>query len=349
MSIDYNTKRKTKLYLDSLVKPQGSLGMLEEIAIKIAGITGKVHNNIDKRVIAIFSSDNGIWDEGVASAPQSVTASQTLNFVKGITAIPVISKANNCDLKVYDVGIKANINHRNIINRVIRRCTSNMLKEDAMSIDEAKKGIEIGIECVKDIKNSGYQILGIGEMGIANTSTSSCVVAALTACNVEEIVGRGGGLTDSQLNHKKEILAKVMKNRKPDRNNPMDVLHKVGGFDIAAMVGACIGAKKYNIPIVIDGFISMAAALIAYKIDNETKEYMFASHNSTEKGYNLALDEIGLKPMLNLNMRLGEGSGCPIAINIINTALQVVNNMATFEKANIDISDYQNMWDGVEE
>ncbi len=349
MGIDYNAKKEAKLRLDSLVKPQGSLGLLEDIAIKIAGITGKVYNNIDKRIVLIFSSDNGIWEENVASAPQSVTTSQSINFIKGITAIPIIAKANNCDLKVYDVGIKSEINHPKLINKAIRRCTSNMLKQDAMSIDETKKMIDIGIECVKDIKESGYKILGIGEMGIANTSTSTCIISALTGCDVKSITGRGGGLTDSQLEHKKEILTKVIENRKPDKNNPIDVLHKVGGFDIAAMVGACIGAKKYNIPIVIDGFISMAAALVAYKIDNKTKDYMFASHISTEKGYNLALNEIGLKPMLNLNMRLGEGSGCPIAINIINTALEVINNMATFEQANIDINNYKHMWDGVKE
>lgn len=349
MSIDYNAKKEAKLRLDNLVKPQGSLGLLEDIAIKVAGITGKVYNSIDKRVIAIFSSDNGIWDENVASAPQSVTASQSLNFIKGITAIPVIARANNCDLKVYDVGIKTEINHPKLINKAIRRCTSNMLKQDAMTIDEAKKLIDIGIECVKDIKDSGYKILGVGEMGIANTSTAACIISALTECDVKTITGRGGGLTDNQFEHKKEILAQVIKNRKPDKSNPMDILHKVGGFDIAAMTGAYIGAKKYSMPIVIDGFISMAAALLSYKIDNETKEYMFASHISAEKGYNLALNEIGLKPMLNLNMRLGEGSGCPIAINIINTALEIINNMATFEQANIDINNYKNMWDGVKE
>lgn len=349
MGINYTAEILAKQRLDTLVKPQRSLGVLEDIAIKIAGITGRIHNNIDKRVVAIFSSDNGIWEEGVASAPQSVTATQSLNFLRGITGIPVIAKANNCDIKVYNVGIKADIHHPLLIDKVIRKSTSNMLKEDAMSYEEAEKAIRIGIEIVKELKEKSYQIIGIGEMGIGNTSTSSCIVSAFTGCSIEDIVGRGGGLTDKQLAHKKDILKQVLLNRKLNANEPMDVLHKVGGFDIATMTGVCLGAKKYSIPIVIDGFISMSAALTAYKIDKETKSYMFASHNSHEKGYKFAIDEIGLKPMIDLDMRLGEGTGCPIAMNIINTALEVMNHMATFEEADIDIKNYENMWAGVED
>lgn len=347
MSIDYNSKLKAKQRLDKLVKPQGSLGMLEEIAIKMAGITGKIYNDIDKRVVTIFSSDNGIFEEGVASAPQTVTASQTINFLKGLTGVAVISKANNCDIRVYNVGIKEQISYPNLINKVIRNSTSNMLKTDAMTYEEAQKSLQIGIDAVEALKSEGYKIIGVGEMGIANTSTASCIVSILTNNDIELVTGRGGGLSDDQFIHKKQILKQVILNRKPDKTNPIDILSKVGGFDIGAMAGVFLGAKKYNMPVVIDGFISMAAALLSYKIDKETKEFMFASHMSHEKGYKLAIDEIGLKAMLNLDMRLGEGSGCPIAMNIINTSLEVIKNMATFEEANIDIKDYQNMWEGV--
>lgn len=348
MSINCDAKLKAKMRLDRLVKPQGSLGMLEDIAIKMAGITGKVYNSIDKKVVAVFSSDNGICDEGVASAPQSVTASQTLNFLKGITGVAVIAKANRCDLKVYNVGIKTEISHSMIVDRVIRKCTSNMLLEDAMTYDEAIKALNTGIEIAYELKSDGYDIIGAGEMGIGNTSTSSCIVSAITGCSIDEVTGRGGGLTDSQLEHKKSILKQVLDNRKPDSKNPMDILHKVGGFDIAVMAGLYLGAEKYSIPIVIDGFISMTAALVAYKISNTSKEYMFASHISHEAGYNIAVKEIGLNPMLNLDMRLGEGSGCPIAMNIIDTSLAVIKNMATFDETDIDIKNYENMWDGVE-
>lgn len=349
MGIDYDAMNKAKNRQNILVKPQGSLGVLEDISIKLAGITGKVNNHLDKRVVVIFSSDNGICDENVASAPQSVTATQTINFLKGITAIPVIAKANNCDMKVYNVGVKENIYHPSLIDKCIRKGTYNMFYEDAMTRQEAQRALQIGIECVQQCVNEGYKIIGVGEMGIGNTSTSSCIVSALTACSIEEAIGRGGGLTDEQLEHKKKVLNQVMLKRKPDRNDPIDVLHKVGGFDIAAMAGVCLAAKKYNIPVVIDGFISMTAALVAYTIDREVKDYMFASHCSLEKGYNIAMNAIGLKPMLNLNMRLGEGSGCPIAINIINTAAQIINNMATFAQASIDIKDYENMWEGIEQ
>lgn len=347
--VNYNAIKKAKQRLDLLVKPQGSLGMLEDIAIKMSGITGKIYNNIDKRVVTIFSSDNGIWEEGVASAPQTVTATQTINFLKGITAIPVIAKANNCEIKVYDVGVKYNISHPLLINKKIRNGTSNMLKQDAMTYEEAQKSLQIGIAIVNQLKQQNYDIIGIGEMGIANTSTSACIVSALTNCNIDEAIGRGGGLSDKQLDHKRQILKQVMLNRKPDKNNPIEVLNKIGGFDIGAMAGVCLGAEKYKIPVVIDGFISITSALLAYKINPKIKDYLFASHISHEKGYNIALNEIGLKAMLNLDMRLGEGSGCPIAMNIINTALNIMNNMATFEEANIDIRDYENMWVGVDE
>lgn len=348
MGINYKSKNEAQQRLDILVKPQKSLGILEGIAVKMAGITGSIYNNIDKRVVAIFCSDNGIWEEGVASAPQSVTAVQALNFLRGITGVPVIAKANNCDIKVYNMGIKYPIYHQKLIDKTIRRCTSNMLKEDAMSLEEAEKAIAIGINIVEQLKDDGYKIIGIGEMGIANTSTSTCIVSAITKHSIDETTGRGGGLTDEQFEHKKQILKQVIINRKPNTDDIMDILHKLGGFDIATMVGVYLGAKKHSIPVVIDGFISMTAALVAYKIDKDTKHYMFASHISCETGYNFAINEIGLKPMLNLEMRLGEGSGCPIAMNIINTALAVINNMGTFEEGNIDISDYENMWDGVE-
>jgi nicotinate-nucleotide--dimethylbenzimidazole phosphoribosyltransferase len=347
MGIDNEAKLKANERQSILVKPQGSLGVLEEISIKLAGITGNVYNHLDKRVVVIFSSDNGICQENVASAPQSVTAAQTINFLRGITAIPVIAKANGCDIKVYNVGVKENIHHPKLVDKCIRKGTYNMLKKDAMTREEAETAIQIGIDCVAELVSHEYKIIGIGEMGIGNTSTSTCIVSALTSCSIEDAIGRGGGLTDEQLQHKNKVLNQVMINRAPNRKDPMDVLHKVGGFDIAAMVGVCIGAKKYSIPVVIDGFISMVAALVAYKIDKDIKEYMFASHFSLEKGYNIAINEIGLKPMLDLNMRLGEGSGCPIAMNIINTAVEVMNNMATFEEASIDIKDYENLWEGV--
>ncbi|WP_238882209.1 nicotinate-nucleotide--dimethylbenzimidazole phosphoribosyltransferase [Clostridium sp. YIM B02551] len=339
-----NAMIEAKTKLDNLIKPIGSLGELENIAIKFAGITGKVENEINKKAIVIFSSDNGVCEEGVASAPQSVTAMQTINFLRGITGIGVLARVNNCDLKVIDIGINEEINYPGLIRKKIRKGTSNIAKGEAMNLEEANEAINIGIEIAHELKKQGYDIIGTGEMGIGNTTSSSSVLIALTNCDIDEAVGRGAGLKDDQLTLKKQVIKKIIEVNSPIKEDPMDVLHKVGGFDIAGMVGLYLGAKKYELPIVIDGYISAVAALIAYRIDPETKSYMFPSHISKEQGYNIAINELGLNPMLNLSMRLGEGSGCPLAINIIENSLKVINEMGTFEEGNVDIKDYKDLW-----
>lgn len=324
--------------MTSLAKPLKSLGKLEEIAIKLSGITGKVKNNITKKMVIIMCSDNGVVEEGVASSPQSVTLAQTINFTKGLTGVAVLAKANNTELMVVDVGINCDFNHPNVINKKIRKSTYNIAKKAAMSYDEAVKAILVGIECVKNAKDSGYEILGVGEMGIGNTSTSSAVLAALTDIKVEDVVGRGAGITDEAFEKKKNVIRKAIEINTPNKEDPIDVVSKVGGFDIAAMAGVFLGAAYYKVPVVIDGFISAVAALAAFRLNSKTKDYMFTSHDSKELGFKAAMKELGLSPILNLDMGLGEGSGCPLAFSIIDSACAVMNNMATFEEAEIDDS-----------
>jgi len=324
--------------MTSLAKPLKSLGKLEEIAIKLSGITGKVKNNITKRLVIIMCSDNGVVEEGVASAPQSVTLAQTINFTKGLTGVAVLAKANKTELMVVDVGINCDFNHPNVINKKIRKATYNMSKGPAMSYEEAIKAMLIGIEAVKDAKALGYEILGVGEMGIGNTSTSSAVLATLTDIKVEDVVGRGGGITDETLQWKKEVVKKSIEINKPIKDDPIDVVSKVGGFDIAAMAGVFLGAAYYKMPVVIDGFISVVAALIAFRLNSKTRDYMFTSHDSRELGFKVAMKELNLSPMLNLDMALGEGSGCPLSFSIIDSACAIMNNMATFEEAEINDS-----------
>ena len=324
--------------MTSLAKPLKSLGKLEEMAIKLSGITGKVKNNINKRMVIIMSSDNGVVEEGVASAPQSVTLAQTINFTKGLTGVAVLAKANNTELMVVDVGVNCDFNHPNVINKKIRKSTWNMAKGPAMSYEEAVRAMLIGIECVKNAKDSGYEILGVGEMGIGNTSTSSAVLSALTDIKVEDLVGRGGGITDEMFEWKKEVVRKALEINKPIKEDPIDVVSKVGGFDIAAMVGVFLGAAYFKIPVVIDGFISVVAALIAFRLNPKTRDYMFTSHSSRELGFNVAMEELSLSPILNLDMALGEGSGCPLAFSIIDSACAIMNNMATFKEAEINDS-----------
>lgn len=333
---DKEIQIEAKKRIDSLAKPLGSLGKLEDIAIKVTGITGNIKNSFKKKCVLIFCSDNGVYKEGIASTPQYVTIAQTINFTKGLSGVGVIAKQNGSDLMVIDVGINSSLKIPGVIDKKIRKSTSNILKGPAMTKEECIDAILIGIESVKEAVENGYEILGVGEMGIANTTTSSAVLISLLDCSIEEAVGKGAGLTNDAFNKKKDIIRQALEINKPDKNDPIDVLTKVGGFDIAAMTGAFLGASFYKIPIVIDGFISVVAALVATKLNEDVKDYLFSSHLSQEIGYRVAIKKLGLDPMLNLDMRLGEGSGCPIAFTIIDTANAILRDMATFEESGID-------------
>ena len=336
--IDYKAKEEARRRVDSLAKLLGSLGKLEDIAVKLSGVTGKIKNKIEKKCIVIFSADNGVVEEGIASAPQYVTLAQTINFSKGLTGVAVLAKENNTDLLVVDIGVDCEGEIPGAINRKIRRGTNNIAKEAAMTYDECVEGIYIGIDMAREAKKKGYDIIGVGEMGIGNTTTSSSVLAALINCEIEDVVGKGAGLTDEAFDKKKQVVRKAIELNKPNPNDPIDVVAKVGGFDLAGMVGVFLGASYYKIPVVIDGFISAVAALIATKLNKFVKDYLISSHCSKEIGYNIAMDNIGLEPMLNLDMRLGEGSGCPIAFSVVQYACAMMNNMATFSEAEIDPS-----------
>ncbi|PKM52074.1 MAG: nicotinate-nucleotide--dimethylbenzimidazole phosphoribosyltransferase [Firmicutes bacterium HGW-Firmicutes-7] len=339
MGLNQDMINQGQARMDALAKPLGSLGRLEQIAIQISGITGQLHNQIHKKCTIVMAADHGICEEGVSCAPQEVTAIQTLNMLKGLTGICAISKANNAEIRVVDIGIMRDIDYPNLIHRKIRYGTDNFLKGPAMEREEAIKAIEIGIEMVKDLVDQGHNLIGTGEMGIGNTSCSSAVFMAFTGCSAELSVGKGGGITEEAFENKKRVIEEAIQFNKPNANDPIDVLTKVGGLDLNGMVGCFLGAAYYRIPIVIDGFISAAAALAAYRINPLAKDFMIPSHCSKEPGYVCIMEEMGLSPMLYLEMRLGEGTGCPIAFTVIETALSVMNNMATFEEATI-INDY---------
>ena len=332
---DQKAMAETRERLDTLAKPPGSLGKLEEIAIKLSGISGERVHDTGKRCVIIMSSDNGVVEEGVASAPQAVTCAQTLNFTKGLTGVAVLAKRFNADLIIVDVGINADINHPMIKNRKIRKSTWNIAKGQAMTRDEAVRAIITGIETATEAAAGGYKLLGAGEMGIGNTTTSSSVLCALTGIPPAGAAGKGAGLREEAYKHKIEVIRTALEINKPDAGDPIDVLAKVGGFDIAALTGVYIGAAVSRTPVVIDGFISMVAALAASRLNPLVKEYMFASHASFEQGYSAASAALGIEPCLNLNMRLGEGSGCPIMFAVIDAACAIVRDMGTFEQADI--------------
>ncbi len=321
--------------IDNLTKPIGSLGVLEEIAAKMAGITGKQKNNIKKKSIVIMCADNGVYEEGVSCCPQEVTAIVTENFTKGITGVCTLAKHANSDITVVDLGVKKRFSSNKIINKKIAYGTKNILEGAAMTREEALRGIESGIEVVNGLCKEGYDLLGTGEMGIGNTTTSAAVLSVLLDIPPEIIVGKGAGLTEEQYENKKLVVKKAIEINKPDKDDVIDVLAKVGGFDIAGLCGCFLAAASNRIPIVIDGFIASTAALCAYRLNPMVRDFMFPSHISAEPGSIYVVEEIKLTPMLNLKMRLGEGTGCPLAFNIIEAALAAINNMATFEEAKI--------------
>lgn len=334
--IDELAKSEADKHLDSLIKPIGSLGTLERIAIQLAGITGQKINTFEKKSTIVMAADNGVHEEGVSACPQEITAAQTINMTKGLTGICVLSKHAGSDVTIVDIGVKGDLNTAGIINKKISHGTNNMAKGPAMTRAQAVTALEVGIELVGELVSKGYKIFGTGEMGICNTSTSSAVLMALTDISVENAVGKGAGLTDADYENKKRVIERALEVNKPDKNDVLDVLSKVGGYDIAGMAGCFLGAAYHRVPIVIDGFISTVAALAAYKLNPLVKDYMFASHCSEEIGYKHAISILGLEPMLNLHMRLGEGTGCPLAFNIIEASQAVISNMATFEQAAIN-------------
>ena len=350
-SLDQTAVKEAEARQEVLAKPTGALGTLEDISVQLAGITGKVKNSMKKQAVVIMSADNGVVDEGVASAPQSVTLSQTINFTRHYTGVSSMAKYFGIDLLVVDTGVKMKIPASlyvdemtesgrltsRIVNRRIADGTRNLAKEPAMTKEEALRALMTGVEAAKAVKDCGYDIFGIGEMGIGNTTTSAGGLVALCGKTGEDVVGRGGGLNDEGLAKKIRIVDQAISGLDPA--DVIGVLAKVGGFDICAMTGAFLGAAYYRIPVVIDGYISAVAALCAYRLAPNSVNFMFGSHQSKEKGYLIAMDALGVKPYFNLGMRLGEGSGCPISFKIIETACAAMNGMATFAEGSID-ADY---------
>ncbi len=316
-----------------LAKPPGSLGRLEELSIQLAGITGKLHNQIEKKHLLVFAADNGVTVEGVSSAPQSVTLQQTVNLTHAKTGASVLAKHFGCGITVCDVGVNAEITEQLVLNRKIAYGTRNIVYGPAMTREQALTAILTGAVLAMETE---ADVLGVGEMGIGNTTTSSAVLAVLLNAEVEAVTGRGGGITDDSFRVKKAVIRQALAHNQPDPADAVDVLSKVGGFDLAAMCGAFIGAAATHRPVVIDGFISVVAALCAVRLCPDVRGYLVPSHASYEIGYRLAMEALELQPMLLLGMRLGEGSGCPLAFEILDAACAILNNMASFDQAGID-------------
>lgn len=316
-----------------LAKPPGSLGRLEELSVQLAGITGKVHNELPRKQLLVFAADNGVVAEGVSSAPQSVTMQQTINLARGKTGAAVLAKRFGCGLTVCDVGVNADIYESAVLNRKIAYGTKNICTGPAMTREQALQAILTGAVVAENVDADA---VGIGEMGIGNTTTSSAVLAVLLGADVDKATGRGGGITEESFRKKKAVIRTAIAVNRPNRNDVIDVLAKVGGFDLAAMCGAFLGAAASRRAAVIDGFISAVAALCAVRLCPLVRGYLIPSHASFEIGYRLAMEEMTLRPLFDLGMRLGEGSGCPLAFQMLDAACAVMNNMASFDEAGIN-------------
>lgn len=333
LPLDRSAMTAAEEYQARLAKPPGSLGRLEELSIQLAGITGRVHNALNKKQLLVFAADNGVVAEGVSSAPQSVTKQQTINLMRGKTGAAVLAKHFGCGLTVCDVGVNADIYESAVLNRKIAYGTQNICTGPAMTREQTLQAILTGAEIARTVDTD---VIGVGEMGIGNTTTSSAVLAVLLGADVEAVTGRGGGITEESFRKKKAVIRTAIEVNRPDRDEVVDVLSKVGGFDLAAMCGAFLGAAAARRPAVIDGLISAAAALCAVRLCPNVRGYLVPSHASFEIGYRLAMEAMDLHPLFDLGMRLGEGSGCPLAFQVLDAACAVINDMATFDEAGIN-------------
>ncbi|MFA5345803.1 MAG: nicotinate-nucleotide--dimethylbenzimidazole phosphoribosyltransferase [Candidatus Omnitrophota bacterium] len=338
--IDPAIIRQAQNKLDNLAKPLGSLGRLEELAKQICGITGNLEPSLNNKVIFTLAADHGVTDEGVSPYPKEVTAQMVYNFVNAGAGINVLAAHAGARVVVADVGVCVDLkpDQKLLVNK-IGYGTRNMAKGPAMTREEAIKSICAGIEIFENEYRKGIDIAGTGEMGIGNTTAASAIVACFSKRPVEEITGRGAGLDDKGLNNKIMIIKKSLIVNSPDPLDAIDVLAKVGGFEIGGLAGIILAAAANKVPVVIDGFISGAAALIAYHLEPKVKEYMIAAHCSVESGHRFILEHIGLKPLLDLNLRLGEGTGGALAIGLADAGVKILTQMATFQSANVSERD----------
>ncbi|WP_332630525.1 nicotinate-nucleotide--dimethylbenzimidazole phosphoribosyltransferase [Halalkalibacter flavus] len=322
-------------YINTLTKPVGSLGRLEELVIQLAEMKNEVFPSVTKPGVLVFAADHGITAEGVSAFPQAVTEQMVRNFLSGGAAINVFSRQIDAMLEIIDIGVTTDIKHNSLVNKKIRYGTANFSQEDAMSREEAEAAIEVGYSQALEMVKRGVQCLILGEMGIGNTTASSAVLAVLSNKDVNSLVGNGTGISSEQYIHKVQVIKQALQQRDPNPDDPIDVLAKVGGLEIAGMTGAMLAAAENRIPVLVDGFICTTAALIAKAISKQVVDYMIISHQSIEPGHEVAITLLGKKPILNLGLRLGEGTGAAIAFPIVQSATLMLKEMATFSSAGI--------------
>lgn len=335
-AIDRDMVKEAQARLDGLTKPLGSLGRLEELASLISGMTRKKLPVLKDKVIFTVASDHGVTDEGVSAYPKAVTAQMVYNFLRGGAGINVLARHVGARVVVVDAGVSEDLKPSpGLAIRKIAYGTENMAKAPAMKRSDAVRSIEIGIELFEEELRKGIDIVGTGDMGIGNTTASSAISAILTGKAVEDVTGRGTGIDERSLKHKVAVIRSAIEKNRPNATDPLDVLSKVGGLEIGVLAGIVLASAAHLRPIVIDGFISGAAALIAYHLEPKSREYMIASHLSVERGHAVILDHLSLRPILDLDLRLGEGTGAALGIGIADAAVKILGEMASFKDANV--------------
>lgn len=325
-------------HLDSLTKPPGSLGQLEALAVTLATQTGEAFPQVSPPGALVFAADHGVAAEGVSAFPQDVTAQMVANFVAGGAGINVFARQIGARLEVIDVGVAAELSGEGVVNEKVRPGTANMVESDAMRRDEAVAALEAGIRAAERAIAAGCRCLIVGEMGIANTTASSALLAAITDVPVAGLIGRGTGIAEDRLAHKRAVIERALAARAPDRDDPLDVLAKLGGLEIAAMAGAYLGGAARRVPLLVDGFIATVAALIACRLSPATRDYLIFGHRSREPGHAHALAALDAQPLLDLGLRLGEGTGAALAFPLLESATRLLAEMATFESAGVTAS-----------
>ncbi len=321
--------------LDNLTKPQGSLGRLEEFARRIVAITGDRMPVLDRKVVFTFAGDHGIVNEGVSAYPKEVTSQMVFNFLRGGAGINVLARQAGADVVVVDVGVDYDFGDvAGLVSRKVVHGTANMSKGPAMTRQQAEQCLQVGIDLAREYAKKGYRLFGTGDMGIGNTTPSSAIASMLTGTPVADVTGKGTGITDESLRDKIMVIEKSIALNRPDPKDPVDVLAKVGGAEIGGIAGLILGAASERVPVVVDGFISTAGAMIACEIEPKTADYLFAGHSSVEIGQKSMLRKMGLSPILDLNLRLGEGTGAALAM-MIEAGTRIYREMATFGEAGV--------------
>lgn len=328
--------QQAQAMLDNKTKPQGSLGRLEEFARRIVAISGNPDPDISRKVVFTFAGDHGVTEEGVSLFPREVTTQMVMNFIFGGAGVNVLARHVGADVRVVDVGVDHDFaGMAGLIHKKVARGTKNFAKGPAMSSDETIAALTVGIELADRCRAEGVGLVGTGEMGIGNTTPSSAIIAAISGKTVAEVTHRGTGIGNEALANKIRVIERGLALNRPDPSDPLDVLAKVGGLEIAAIAGLVLGCAANSIPVVIDGFISTAGALIASELHPHVRDYIFAAHQSVEIGHSFMLERIGAEPILDLQFRLGEGTGAALAMTLIEAGVKVLKEMATFEQAGV--------------